>query len=153
MFGKRLKELRSEKNLTQEGLAKIFDLSDRTIGMYEQERREPDIETLNRLAGFFNVTVDYLLGRTDSRNFFTAEYTVDGHKVEVTADKNSFPGGFTEEHAIEYLEVFKAMKTLDLTRDDLELISKARQFGIKAENLDLIHKLLELGIRFDGDKK
>jgi len=68
MLGKRLKELREEKGLTQQELAKIMNLSQQTIGHYEVGRAKPDVDTLNRLANFFGTTVDYLLGRTDVRN-------------------------------------------------------------------------------------
>ncbi|WP_051350727.1 helix-turn-helix domain-containing protein [Caloramator sp. ALD01] len=66
MFGSRLKMLREEKGLKQKDLAKIIGISDRTIGMYEQGRREPDFETLIKIADHFGVTTDYLLGRTDN---------------------------------------------------------------------------------------
>jgi transcriptional regulator with XRE-family HTH domain len=69
MFGKRLKELRKKNELTQSDLARIINVSPSTIGMYERENRQPTVETLNHLANHFEVTVDYLLGRTNQRNF------------------------------------------------------------------------------------
>lgn len=66
--GNRLKILREEKSLTQMDLGKIFNISDATINRYEKELRQPDTDTLNKLADFFCVTIDYLLGRTDVRN-------------------------------------------------------------------------------------
>jgi transcriptional regulator with XRE-family HTH domain len=74
MFGQRLKELRKDKELVQTDIAKILEVSVSTIGMYEQGRRTPDTETLNTLANFFDVSVDYLLGRTDKRKY-EAEHT------------------------------------------------------------------------------
>ena len=62
MFGKRLKKLREEKELTQEQLGKLVNLSQQTIGHYEVNRAKPDLETIQRLAEVFNVTTDYLLG-------------------------------------------------------------------------------------------
>ncbi len=66
-LGERLKALRKEKNLRQAEMADLLDLSTSTVGMYEQDRRDPDTKTLNFLADYFGVTVDYLLGRTDDR--------------------------------------------------------------------------------------
>lgn len=66
--GERLKLLREEKYLTQEELGKAFNITDATINRYEKGLRQPDTETLKKLADFFNVSVDYLLGRTDIRN-------------------------------------------------------------------------------------
>ena len=67
-FGDILKELRIEKHLTQSQLAKCFEISASTIGMYEQNRREPDFETLEAIADFFNVDMDYLTGRSAVKN-------------------------------------------------------------------------------------
>lgn len=69
-FGDILKELRIEKHLTQSQLAKCFEISASTIGMYEQNRREPDFETLEAIADFFNVDMDYLTGRSAVKNKF-----------------------------------------------------------------------------------
>lgn len=65
-----LRELRIQKGLTQAELSKALQVSASSIGMYEQGRREPDNETLGRIANFFNVTTDYLLGRTDEPGGF-----------------------------------------------------------------------------------
>lgn len=66
-FGKRLREFRLEKNLRQEDLAKIIQVHRATIGKYETDERFPDKETLQKLADYFDTSVDYLLGRTDIR--------------------------------------------------------------------------------------
>ncbi|WKV09410.1 helix-turn-helix transcriptional regulator [Thermoanaerobacterium sp. CMT5567-10] len=71
-FGKRFKTLRLEKNLTQAELAKILSIGESTISFYESDKREPDYETLQKIADFFDVSVDYLLGRTDKRNIDTS---------------------------------------------------------------------------------
>ncbi len=67
MFGVRLKELRLEKKFTQDDLSKILGVSDRAIGYYESGARHPDFEGLKKLAQFFDVSTDYLLGRTNDR--------------------------------------------------------------------------------------
>ena len=69
MIGERIKVLRNEKNLLQKDLAKKLNLSQQTISLYESNRRQPDYLTLQNIATFFNVSVDYLLGRTDIRDF------------------------------------------------------------------------------------
>ncbi len=67
MLGKRLKTLREEKGITQQQLATVINLSQQTIGHYEVGRAKPDVDTLDRLADYFNVSVDYLLGKTNIR--------------------------------------------------------------------------------------
>ena len=64
----RLKQIREEKGLSQNELAKKINMTQQRISSYEKGIREPDIETLKILADFFNVSIDYLLGKTDKRN-------------------------------------------------------------------------------------
>lgn len=64
MFAKRLRELRKEFGLTQRELGEKVGVSQRVLGYYETENRFPDEHILNKLADVFNVSVDYLLGRT-----------------------------------------------------------------------------------------
>ena len=64
----RLKQIREEKGLSQNELAKKINMTQQRISSYENGIREPDIETLKILADFFDVSIDYLLGKTDKRN-------------------------------------------------------------------------------------
>lgn len=64
-FGTRLRELRKNKNLTQQELGDIVHVSKVSISGYERGERSPDRETLTHLADYFNVSTDYLLGRSD----------------------------------------------------------------------------------------
>ena len=59
------KELRKAAGLSQAEMAKKLGISRSTAGMYETGQREPDFETLEVIADFFNVDVDYLIGRTN----------------------------------------------------------------------------------------
>ena len=67
-FASRLKQLRKEKNLTQEDLAQKISKTRSTIAGYETERKEPDYETLTLIAEVLGTTTDYLLGNSDIRN-------------------------------------------------------------------------------------
>jgi len=67
-FSTRLKELRKEMKLTQEEFGKMINKTRSTIAGYETERKQPDYETLISIANIFDISVDYLLGRTDIRN-------------------------------------------------------------------------------------
>lgn len=64
-FKVRIRQLREDKELTQEELAKVLGISRATLASWEIGRREPDFETASKIADFFGVSVDYLLGRTD----------------------------------------------------------------------------------------
>ncbi|MCL1919179.1 MAG: helix-turn-helix domain-containing protein [Peptococcaceae bacterium] len=65
-FPDRLKELRKQKNLSQKALGEIIGLSKRGIQNYESGINNPTSEVLSKLADYFDVSVDYLLGRIDS---------------------------------------------------------------------------------------
>lgn len=66
MLGERLVELRKQKGLTQEEFSSSLNISRGTYAQYEIERRQPDYDTLKKIADFFKVSIDYLLGRTDN---------------------------------------------------------------------------------------
>ena len=61
----RLKELRKEKGITQLQLALALNMSQNTISRYETGERQAGYDELIRIADYFNVSIDYLLGRTD----------------------------------------------------------------------------------------
>ena len=63
MFSERLRKLRRERNLTQTELANSLNVSNGTIAMWETEKRQPDLDMVSKIASFFNVSVDYLMGR------------------------------------------------------------------------------------------
>lgn len=62
----RLKELRKKKGISQLRLATDLNTTQNTISRYETGEREPGIDDLMKLADYFNVSVDYLLGRTNN---------------------------------------------------------------------------------------
>lgn len=69
-FKSRLKELRASVGLSQSALADAIKTSKSSINMYERGEREPGIATLEAIADFFNVDMDYLLGKSDCKNYY-----------------------------------------------------------------------------------
>lgn len=69
----RLKELRKAKGMTQNEVAKVIGYSSLSYARYEKGEREPDINTLCKLADYFEVSVDYLISRTVQENFLGRE--------------------------------------------------------------------------------
>ena len=67
IIGKKIKEFRERKGLTQKELAADLNMSASAIGMYEQGRRIPDVETLQHFSNFFRVSIDELLGESPTR--------------------------------------------------------------------------------------
>lgn len=67
-FNERLKLLRRETGLSQQDFSKQLGISKSSVNMYERGEREPGIETLEAIADYFNVDMDYLLGKSEHRN-------------------------------------------------------------------------------------
>ncbi|AEM79504.1 helix-turn-helix domain-containing protein [Thermoanaerobacter wiegelii] len=67
MIGERLKMLRKEKGLTMKEIGEIIGVSDAAWTKYEKNRAEPSIESLIKIADYFQVSLDFLLGRTNIR--------------------------------------------------------------------------------------
>lgn len=68
MYGEIIRNLRKEHKLTQSQLAKLLNFrSSSAVGMIEREERELNLDTLNKLSEIFNVSIDYILGKTSER--------------------------------------------------------------------------------------
>jgi transcriptional regulator with XRE-family HTH domain len=65
ILGIRIKNLRESKDLTQIKLSKILNISNSTLSQYEAGNRTPSDDIKRMIADYFDVSVDYLLGRTD----------------------------------------------------------------------------------------
>lgn len=65
MYGERLKALRKERKVPQQQLADLMGVKIRGYQYYESEKTEPTIDALIAIANFYDVTIDYLVGRTD----------------------------------------------------------------------------------------
>ena len=67
MEGERLSELRKDNGLTQKDLAEILGVSENSISLYERNINTPDDELKVKIANYFNVSLNYLLGATDKQ--------------------------------------------------------------------------------------
>ncbi len=66
-LGERLRLLREERKMAQKEIASLLGITYSAIGKYESDSNKPSSNTIDRLADFFQVSTDYLLGRTDIR--------------------------------------------------------------------------------------
>lgn len=97
-LGARMKQLRTERRMKQSELAEVLGMTVATISAYENETRTPDINTTAKIANYFNVTIDNLIGR----------------KVESDSDLKdlirnqsmTYKGEKLSEHDIEVIESF-----------------------------------------------
>ena len=84
-LGNMLSELRQDKHLTQEELGKRLGMSRSTIGSYEQDQSQPPYDVLLKLAELYDVSTDYLLGRTRIPNERAASVLLQDKAVERVA--------------------------------------------------------------------
>jgi len=114
-FGGRLRYLRTRKKLRQEDLAKELQISKSAVGMYERNEREPSFELVQKIANYFDVTTDYLLGISNtptnigskkSRNVLTKDLLEYLEKSE-----NLHVGGFpiSEEQKKVFIDFLKSV--------------------------------------------
>lgn len=90
MFGSRLRDLRNKKKLTQDDLGKMLNVSGKTIGAWERDSRQPNIEAINKIASIFNVSTDYLLGNPEKiSNTKTAD--IDDDSIIFTYEGRQIP--------------------------------------------------------------
>lgn len=82
-----IRKLRKEKNLTQEELAEIVNVTKATINSYELGRTEPNIDILIKLADYYNVTLDYLVGR-ENENLLTKYFNEKKQLLKIAEQLN-----------------------------------------------------------------
>lgn len=107
MFAENLKTLRKSKGLTQIQFAKIFNISSRTIAMWETNKRVPDTAMLIKIAEFFDVTVDYLLGKSSSQTVSSDSQLED---VYFSLAKSAQDEGIDPDDIRLAIETIRAMK-------------------------------------------
>ncbi|MGM0214186.1 helix-turn-helix domain-containing protein [Enterococcus sp. AZ109] len=105
MFGMRLTQLRKQRGLTQNDVAKILGIARTTYSSYEQGRRSPDVDIQNKIADYFNVSLDYLHGREKTDDYLLTEkqLRVASHIDDVLVEEQL-------EEIIHYIEFMKQKK-------------------------------------------
>ena len=131
MLGERIKQLRKERGMYQQALANALQVSKSTVAMWETDKREPDIQTIKRIAEFFCVSIDYLLGKTDQK---LDDRTWDEYAAKFEAEVNA---GF--ERDFDLMKQLFAENFNDTTCDLLHQIV----MSIRTMNQDGIRKLAE----------
>ena len=79
---KNLRPLRDEMGVSQQALANAVGISQQSVNKYENHHVEPDIDTLVRIADFFETSVDYLIGHTDIRRKIEPVHTFELNESE-----------------------------------------------------------------------
>lgn len=94
-FSERFKLLRKERGLSQAALATELGFTKSSVNMYERGDREPGLESLETIADFFNVDMDYLLGKSDVQNRFLCTPASDAESVALPDNILPMPAAYT----------------------------------------------------------
>lgn len=146
-LGKRIKYLREKNDYSQKRVADAIGISNVQLSRYESGDRKPDPETISLLASFFDVSTDYLLGRTDnpSSKPYTSELTAKDerdiakrleqikHEIEST-DGLAFDGEPLSEEAQE--SFLEAMEYIVRTTKKINKKYTPKKYRKEKENED-----------------
>lgn len=118
MLGIRLKELRGKKS--QEEVSKKIGISRARYSHYENNRSQPDNELLNKLADYYHVTVDYLLGRTDEKDGTIEQKEI--NKQDETYDSLAEITKLAKKYGLEQLGFFDIEEWKNLSPDEIKML-------------------------------
>lgn len=137
IFSERLKELRGKKTLQE--VADSIGITRVAMGYYEKGERKPDIEILYKIADFYKVSADYLIGITDVK-------TPD---IEIKAIANSI--GLSEDA----IGVLKTENTIGLKHvlECIDILIRDMHFRVEGKNYRPFIEVFSNYLRFIGDKK
>ena len=140
-FGKNIKKIRTVKNMSQQAFSELFDLKRATLGAYEEQRSEPKIDTIIKIANYFSISIDDLLTNELTVNKllkFKGDLTTDTTKIT----KAIFPeiGCVTDDLTTEYPSSFRKdsfLKKLPKIQLPIPDAEHCRAFVV--QNLEMTH--------------
>ncbi len=117
-FGNQLRLLRQQNGFTQEGFAKKMNLSKSNISKYEAGSVEPNFTTLSKIADMFNVSVDYLLGRSSASVFSSSDIVpAEQHLIDLYRNLNSEGQAKLTDYADDLNESGKYIKSNSIQKE------------------------------------
>ena len=149
-FPQRLRELRLEHRLTQLDLASMAKVGRSTIAMYESGVREPNLETIELFADYFNVDLEYLLGKSDVPNKYSdliQSMVVNKNSPEVANAKIKEYKKIIDTSSPQDLRMLKDYKKLDDVdkaeiRGEIRGMLKAEKYNSNKEEGDILADIM-----------
>ncbi len=124
VLGKRLKFLREKNNYSQKRVADSIGISNVQLSRYESGDRNPDPELISKFADYFDVTTDYLHGRTNEPNGSSNQKEISKYSKDDHYDSLDEINKLIKEYGIEQFGFFDIEKWKNLTPEDVEDIRK-----------------------------
>ncbi|NRT90902.1 helix-turn-helix domain-containing protein [Clostridium beijerinckii] len=125
-LGERLKLLRLQKEISQTELAKRFNIARSTLSQYESNTRTPSDEMKLKFAEYYNVSLDYLLGKSDSSEPNTAINLTEKDKKDIQKDLKNIMDDFKEQ-----TDGTKYYNGIELRDEDFDLIETAMNVALE----------------------
>lgn len=122
MFAEKLKTLRGIKDLTQKDLAETLNVAQGAVAMWETGKRTPDLEMIKKIASYFNVSTDYLMGESKYKN------------IQEVKDYNWGFGNSHFEAAFDFAGLLKEMREFQ----DVSLSALGKVIGANEEQMEAI---------------
>ena len=122
-LGKRLKQLRIEMDLSQQDLSDELGIARSTISSWEASSRTPEISTISELSDYFNVPIDYLVGKSNMKSYISSKNTSD----------NPCRAIFNDSELMDFVDILAK-------RDDLQILCKI----IRNISKDNIMKIIDV---------
>lgn len=114
MFAERLNELRKNKGLNQTELAKELNVAKQTVSNWENGNRNPDNDMLIKIANYFEVSLDYLLGRTENPDYSVISTNYKGNTIDIVVKSKT--NTYSQE---QIQELFDKLSSIKINVDDL----------------------------------
>lgn len=114
-----IKSLRVEKGLSQKQLAEVLNVAQNTVSNWENGTREPDLPTIRKLAEYFNVSTDFLLGKTGFRNPTDLFEHWSGHNNPFFESPFDFGRLLKEEREAQNISIKEVAEGLGITESDV----------------------------------
>lgn len=135
-FAERLKELRKAKDVGQKEVGAVIGLSESSIGKYEAGRQTPDPAAIIKLADYFSVSIDYLLGRTDDNRRIEDLYIPKMGDLYKTADNLPLNP--------EHINIIEEIKKLPLSEQHEYLANVAvKLYKIPEKEREMVLKFID----------
>ena len=119
MFGDRLKKIRQQRGFTQEQLADKSHIARAMVARYETNRQQPTLEVVVKIADSLDISVDYLLGRTDIQSIYIHDIEVDSKHGRIASTQKDLSPEYQEQVRAKVQNAIKEDRGVKISASDL----------------------------------
>ena len=117
-FADRLKDERTQKGLTQSELARTLFLGQTSVSKYERGKQIPEMPTLQKIADFFGISIDYLLGKTDIKKYVQNDQRSNSIADDKLIEKMKNLDEESKKELEKYMDLLKLKESMCESKDE-----------------------------------